>query len=149
MEVLLLKNVPGLGSAGQVKNVAEGYARNYLLPRKLAAPASASAVGQAESLREAAVRREAKTRGEAEELAAILRQATLTFRVKAGEGERLFGSITAADIADTLAREKKINVDKRKIELDTPIKELGARQISIKLHPDVTASVTVVVEREL
>ena len=148
MQVLLLKNVAGLGSAGQVNNVAEGYARNYLLPRKLAVPAGAGAVKQAESLHQAAVRREAQTRQEAEELAAILAQTTLTFHVKAGEGDRLFGSITATDIADALARDKKINVDKRKVELDAPIKELGERQIGIKLHPDVTANLMVVVERE-
>ncbi len=148
MEVLLLKNVTGLGSAGQVKKVNEGYARNFLLPRKLAVTASAGAMKQAQGIKDAAVRRETKTRGEAEALAAILKQTTLTFRAKAGEGERLFGSVTSGDIAEALAREKNIVIDKRKIELANPIKELGARQVEIKLYPDVIATVTVNVEKE-
>ena len=148
MEVLLLKNVPGLGTAGQTKKVAEGYARNHLLPRKLAVLASDSALKQAEALKQAAVRREAKTRGEAEELAALIKQTVLTFRAKAGEGDRLFGSITSGDISDALARERKIIVDKRKIELEDPIKQLGTHAVGIKLHADVTATVTVIVEKE-
>jgi len=148
MQVLLLKNVPGIGSAGQVKKVADGYARNYLLPNKLAIPATDGAVKQAQTIKEAAVRREAKTLVEAQELGKILAQTSLMFRVKAGEGDRLFGSITSADIVDRLA-EKHIVVDKRKIELPAPIKELGERKVPIKLHPEVTAEVTVVVERDL
>ena len=147
MEVLLLKNVPGIGSAGQVKKVADGYARNYLLPNKLAVSATDGAVKQAETIKQAAARRDAKTLAEAQELGKILEQTTLTFTVKAGEGDRLFGSITSSDIADKLS-EKYINVDKRKIELHNPIKELGERKVSIKVHPEVTAEVTVVVERE-
>lgn len=148
MEVLLLKNVPGIGNAGQVKKVADGYARNYLLPHKLAVTATGNAVKQAETIKEAALRREAKTLGEAQQLGDLIRQTTVTFRAKAGEGDRLFGSITAGDIAEALANEKHINVDKRKIELPNPIKELGARQVPIKLHSEVTAPVTVVVEKE-
>lgn len=147
MQVLLLKNVPGIGSAGQVKKVADGYARNYLLPSKLAVPASGGAVKQSETIKEAAARREAKTLGEAQELAKILGETSLTFLAKAGEGDRLFGSITSADIADKLATEKHINVDKRKIELPNSIKELGERQVAIKIHPEVTAQLTVIVER--
>ncbi len=147
MQVLLLQNVPGVGSAGQVKKVADGYARNYLLPHKLAVLADQGAVKQADAVKQAALRREAKTKSEAEELAKLLSQTTLTFRAKAGEGDRLFGSITTGDIADVLARDKRITVDKRKIEAD-PIKELGTRRVPIKLHPEVTAQVTVVVEKE-
>ena len=148
MEVLFLKNVPDVGNAGQVKKVSDGYARNYLLPHKLAVVATSGAVKQAESIKEAAVRRETKTMAEAQELARQLGLVTLNFTAKAGEGDRLFGSITSGDIADKLATDKHINVDKRKIELDVPIKELGARQVAIKVHADVTAQVTVVVERE-
>ena len=148
MEVLLLKDVPSIGTAGQVKKVNDGYARNYLLPRKLAVLASEGAVKQAETIKAAAVRREAKTLADAQELARQLGQIMLTFRAKAGEGDRLFGSITSGDIADALARDKHIKVDRRKIELDAPLKELGERQVAIKLHPEVTAQVTVVVERE-
>lgn len=148
MEVLLLRDVPGIGSAGQIKRVADGYARNYLLPRKLAVAATSGAVKQAESIKQAAARRDAKTLTEAQELANQLSQTTLTFQAKAGEGDRLFGSITAGDIAEALAADKHIQVDKRKIELPSPIKELGTRQVAIKLHPEVTAQVTVVVGKE-
>ncbi len=148
MQVLLTQNVPGIGHAGEVKKVADGYARNYLLPRKLAVLASEGAVKQAEAIKQAVIRREAKTRGEAQELAKLIEKVTLTFRAKAGEGDRLFGSITAGDIVDALAREKGITVDKRKIELDSPIKELGTRPVAIKLHPEVSANVMVVVEKE-
>lgn len=148
MEVLLLQDVPGIGSAGQVKKVADGYARNYLLRRKLAVAATSGALKQAEGIKQAVARREAKTRAEAEELANLLGQTSLTFQAKAGEGDRLFGSITSADIAEALATEKHITIDKRKIELPTPIKELGTRQVAIKLHPEVTAHVVVVVGKE-
>jgi large subunit ribosomal protein L9 len=148
MQVLLMQNVAGIGNAGEVKKVADGYARNYLLPRKLAVVASQGAVKQAEAIKQAVLRREAKTRAEAQELAKIIEQVTLTFRAKAGEGDRLFGSITSADIVESLAREKGITVDKRKIDLNSPLKELGTHQVAIKLHPEVSAKVAVVVEKE-
>lgn len=149
MQVLLLQNVPSVGNAGEVKRVTDGYARNYLLPRKLAVVATDGAVKQAEAIKQAVVRREAKTREEAEELAKLIEKVTLTFRAKAGEGDRLFGSITSGDIVDALAREKGITVDKRKIELDSPLKELGTHQVAIKLHPEVSAKVMVVVEKQV
>jgi large subunit ribosomal protein L9 len=148
MQVLLMQNVPGIGNAGEVKKVADGYARNYLLPRKLAVAATSGAVKQAEAIQQAVVRREAKTRAEAQELAKLVEQVTLTFRAKAGEGDRLFGSITSADIAEALAREKGITVDKRKIDLGNPLKELGTHQVAVKLHPEVSANLAVVVEKE-
>ncbi len=148
MQVLLLQDVPGVGKAGQVKSVADGYARNYLLPRKLAVSATEGALKQAQSIKDAAARRDAKTLEEAQRLAELLKETTLTFRAKAGEGDRLFGSITAGDIADALASEKRITIDKRKIEMPNPIKELGTRKVDIKIHPEVTAPVTVIVEKE-
>ena len=148
MEVLLMRDVPGIGTAGQVKKVTDGYARNYLLPKKLAVVATGGAIKQSQSIKEAAARRDAKTLGEAQQLADLLRQTMLNFSAKAGEGDRLFGSITAGDIADALAKEKHINVDRRKIELSSPIKQLGAHQVAIKVHPEVTATITVVVEKE-
>jgi large subunit ribosomal protein L9 len=148
MEVLLMRDVPGIGTAGQVKKVADGYARNYLLPQKLAVTATGSAIKQSQSIKEAAARRDAKTLAEAQQLGDLLKQTTLSFRAKAGEGGRLFGSITSGDIADKLATERHINVDKRKIELPNPIKELGTQQVPIKVHTDVTAPITVVVEKE-
>ena len=149
MQVLLMQNVPGIGNAGEVKKVSDGYARNFLLPRKLAVVATDGAVKQAEAIKQAVVRREAKTRGEAEELAKLIEQVTLTFHAKAGEGDRLFGSITSGDIVDALAREKGITIDKRKIELNSPLKELGTHKVAIKLHPEVSANVMVVVEKQV
>ncbi len=148
MEVLLLKDVPGVGRAGQTKKVADGYARNYLLARHLAVVATPTAMRQADRLREASIKREADTLDEARKLAAMLEQVRLTFRVKAGENDRLFGAITAGDIAEALQRDNQITIDKRRVELETPIKELGEHQVPIKVHPEVSAAVTVSVERE-
>jgi large subunit ribosomal protein L9 len=148
MQVLLLKNVPSIGKAGEVKKVNDGYARNYLLPNKLAVPASEGAVKQSEQIKEAAVRRDAKTLSEAKELGAMIDKVTLVFRAKAGEGDRLFGSVTSGDIADALAREKGITIDKRKIALESPIKDLGNHRVTIKLHPEVSAALMVTVEKE-
>ncbi len=148
MEVLLVKDVPGIGKAGQTKKVSDGYARNYLLARQLAVVATPSALKQAEKLRQASIKREAETREEARTLAGVLDKIQLTFRVKAGENDRLFGAITAGDIAEALEREHAITIDKRKIELETPIKELGEHRVPIKLHPEVSAAVSVSVERE-
>jgi large subunit ribosomal protein L9 len=114
----------------------------------LAVVATDGAIKQSDAIKQAVVRREAKTRAEAEELAQLIEKVTLTFQAKAGEGDRLFGSITSGDIVDALAREKGITVDKRKLELVSPLKELGNHSVAIKLHPEVTANVMVVVERQ-
>src|SRR5437867_2607879 len=132
MEILFVKDVPGVGRAGQKKKVSAGYARNFLLPRHLAVVATDNAMKQAESLQKAAIKRETDTREEARALAELLEKVHLHFSVKAGESNRLFGAITAADIADALEREQQINVDKRKIEMDSPIKELGGHRVPIK-----------------
>jgi large subunit ribosomal protein L9 len=148
MQVLLIKDVPGVGKAGQTKNVADGHARNYLLPRGLAVIATEGAVKQSESLKLAAAKREAETLQEAQLLANALNAIRLDFKVKAGENDRLFGAITTADIAGRLQQDHQITIDKRKIELDHPIKDLGQRGVPIKLHPEVTANLQVLVERE-
>lgn len=148
MEILFVKDVPGIGKAGQTKNVADGYARNYLLPRHLAVVASSAAVKQAEGLKLASAKREAETLQEAQLLANALNGIQLTFTVKAGANDRLFGAITAADIAGRLEKEHQIHLDKRKIELEHPIKDLGERRVPVKLHPEVNAGVRVMVERE-
>ncbi len=148
MQVLLVKDVPGIGKAGQTKDVADGHARNYLLPRGLAVVATHGAVKQAEALKLASAKRDAETLQQAQTLANALNALRLTFQVKAGANDRLFGAVTAADIATRLEKEHKINIDKRKIVLDHPIKDLGQRGVPIKLHPDVTAHVQVMIERE-
>ena len=148
MQVLLVKDVPGIGKAGQTKHVADGHARNYLLPRGLAIIATNSAVKQAEALKLAAAKRDAETLQESQLLANTLNAIQLNFQVKAGANDRLFGAITASDIAARLQKEHQINIDRRKIELDHPIKDLGKRGVPIKLHPEVTAHVQVMIERE-
>jgi len=148
MEVLLTETVDNLGSAGEVKKVADGYARNFLIPKGLAVPATARALKQAELRRQAEARRQQREKVEAESLARTLSQVTLTFRVKAGEKDKLYGSITNADIAEAFERETGQAIDKRKVELEEPIRELGSYYVPIKLLPDLAPRVTVVVERE-
>lgn len=148
MQVLLVKDVPSIGKAGQTKNVADGYARNYLLARGLAVVATAGAVKHADALKLSAAKRDAETLQEAQLLANALNAIQLNFQVRAGANDRLFGAITGADIATRLQNDHKINIDKRKIELDHPIKDLGQRGVPIKLHSDVTAHVQVMIERE-
>jgi len=148
MKVLLTETVDNLGSAGEVKKVADGYARNFLIPKGLAVPASAAALKQAELRRQAEARRQQRVKVEAESLATTLSQVTLTFRVKAGEKDKLYGSITNADIAEAFERETGHTIDKRKVELEEPIRELGSYYVPIKLLPDLAPRITVIVERE-
>lgn len=148
MEILLTKDVPGIGKAGEVKKVADGYARNYVLPRKLGVVATPNAIKQAERQRELDAKHHAQTLTEAQALAARIDAITLTFQAKAGENDRLFGSITAADIAERLEQENRIAVDKRKIDLEDSIKSLGPHRVAIRLHPNVVAHLSVNVEKE-
>lgn len=147
IEMILMADVADLGAEGQVVKVADGYARNYLIPRKLAAPVT-----------EATRRRLAKQRREREEqqkleltaakdLAARMSKVSCTIAAKAGTEEKLYGSVTNADIADSL-KSQGFAIDKQKIGLDEPIKELGVYDISIKLHPEVEATVKVWVVEE-
>ena len=147
MQVLLLKDVEQVGRAGEVKRVADGYARNFLIPRGLATMASPGAIKKAELEREAVARRQAKELSEAQALAQALDGRTVSFRARAGEQDRLYGSITKADIAEELEKHVRQEVDRRKIELDEPIKELGTHAVTIHLGPDAEATVSVVVER--
>jgi large subunit ribosomal protein L9 len=148
MQVLLTKNVEQLGQAGEVKAVADGYARNYLLPQGLAVLATPGAIKQAEKLRRAEAQRQAKALSEAQILAGILDGMTVTFQARAGEGDRLYGSITTSNIADALSEKAGQEVDRRKIELEDTIKEIGDHAVTIRLAPEAVAKVTVVVERE-
>lgn len=148
MEILLLKDVEGLGHAGEIKKVAGGYARNFLIPRGLAVPADAGARKRAEAIREASQRRQQRQLSEAQTLAAKLNGLTLRFKVKAGEKDRLYGSITNADIAEAIEREIGQTVDRRHIELERPIRELGVHKVPVRLMAKIEPIVTVVVERE-
>jgi large subunit ribosomal protein L9 len=148
MQVLLLKDVDGLGEIGEVKKVADGYARNYLIPRGLAVPATEGAVRQMEAARQARLRRHAKALTEAQLLAQLLDGTTLTFHARAGETDRLYGSITNAHIAQALAEKFEREIDKRKIDLEEPLKELGTHAVTVRLAPEAEAKLTVIIERE-
>src|SRR5215469_3836611 len=147
MEVILKEDVPKLGHRGDVVRVAEGYGRNYLLPRKLAIEATRGNKAVIEQMKQAAVRRSAVEKSDAEALSKQLEGVSLTFRRKAGEKDHLFGSVTSADIAEAL-EQKGFNIDRRKIQLHEPLKALGEFEVAIKLHRDVTSKVKVTVEKE-
>ena len=148
MNVLLLQDVERLGQAGEVKRVADGYARNYLFPRELAVLATPGAIKQAEAQRKAEVRREVQAITEAQALAAELDGLTVTFQARAGETERLYGSITNVNIAEALSEKVGQEVDRRKIVIDDPIKTLGSFTVHVKLHKSVIADVAVSVVAE-
>lgn len=147
MEVILREDIPQLGQRGDIVTVKDGYARNYLLPRKLAMPASAGNRKQVAEMKAAGARREANEKAAAESLAAQLAAVTLTISAKAGESDQLFGSVTAMDIAAALEA-KGFNIDKRKVQLEEPIKTIGEYPVPVRLHREVTAAVKVNVVRE-
>ena len=146
MRVILKREVRGLGRPGEVKDVADGYAQNFLLPRGLATVANAGELKQLARERDAQKQKKDRAHGDAEELAAKLATITLVFRLKSGEQGKTFGSVTSKDIAEALEREHKISVDRTKIHLTEPVKTLGAHQVEIRILPDVRATVTVAVE---
>ena len=147
MEVILREDIEKLGSRGEVVKVAAGYARNFLLPKKLAVAANASNKKIVEQERQSHLRKEARQVGEAQDLSKLLNGVTVTILQKAGENDQLFGSVTVKDVADALAS-KNFTIDRRKIQLDDPIKTLGEFKVPVRLHKDVTAEVTVVVGKE-
>jgi large subunit ribosomal protein L9 len=147
MEVILKEDVAKLGSRGDVVKVAEGYGRNFLLPRKLAIEANAGNKSVIEQMKAASVRRSAKEKGQAEELAKQFDGVSVSFQRRSGENDQLFGSVTSSDIADALAK-KGFDVDRRKIQLHEPLKTVGEFTVPIKLHKDVTAHFKVVIEKE-
>lgn len=147
MEVILKEDVPKLGHRGEVVKVAEGYGRNYLLPKKLAIEATTANRAVIEQMKQSAIRKSAVEKADAESLSKQLDGTALTFQRKAGEKDHLFGSVTSSDIAEALER-KGFNIDRRKIQLNEAIKSLGEVEIAIKLHRDVTSKVKVTVEKE-
>ncbi len=145
MKVILTSDVAKIGKSGELKDVADGYARNYLIPQKLAVPAAGGAyrawqhdIANREEKRQ-------RERGEAEIAANRIGSTTLTMGVKVGEGGKLYGSITTQDIADALGR-RGITVDKHKVDLDQPLKSLGTYKVAVKVYAGMTPEVTVVVE---
>ena|ERR1051326_1711791 len=147
MEVILREDIDKLGNRGQVVKVAPGYARNFLLPKKLAVAATDANRKIVEQERQSHLRKEAKQKSEAEDLSKLLTGVSVTIAQKAGENDQLFGSVTSKDVADALAA-KNYNIDRRKIHLEEAIKQLGEYKVPVRLHKDVTAEVTVLVVRE-
>jgi large subunit ribosomal protein L9 len=137
-----------LGARGDVVKVAEGYGRNFLLPRKLAIQANAGNKAVIAQMKAASVRRSAKEKTQAEELAKQFEGVSVSFQRRSGEHDHLFGSVTSGDIADATAK-KGITLDRRQIQLHEPLKTLGEFTVPVKLHKDVTAHLKVVIEKEV
>ena len=146
MKVLLLQDVYNLGQAGEVKTVADGYGRNYLLPMGLATLATPAALKRAERIKQIAIEKRAREKADADALAQLIGNATLTFSARAGEKGKLYGSITASQIAQALAQRLGLeSFDKRKIVLREPIREVGTYSVPVRLSAEVAPKVTVVV----
>jgi large subunit ribosomal protein L9 len=147
MKVIFIKDMKGQGKKGEVKEVSEGYATNFLIPRGVARPATDGNMKTLEQQQASEDKRKAQEKEEAQALGKKLEEMTVVLKAKAGEGGRLFGAITSKQIAEALAGQK-IKIDKRKIELSDPIRSLGVTQIPVKLHPDVKATLKVQVTEE-
>jgi large subunit ribosomal protein L9 len=148
MDVILLSDVDKVGLRGEVVSVARGYARNYLLPRRLAEPATPARIADLERREARRARHEARTFEHAQEIADLLGKTVLRFEVKAGPTGALFGSVTPTDVADEIWRTRKVRVDRRKIRLDEPIKRIGRYELPIELFTDVTVEVKTLVVPE-
>lgn len=147
MEIILRKAVDGLGKEGAVLNVANGYARNFLIPKQLAVLATEKNRRLLEHEQRVLAVKHIKGKQEAEKLAIRIADTTCTIQRRAGEGDRLFGSVTTTDLAEALA-EQSIEIDRRQIEIDAPIRDLGVFMVPIRLHADVIANLQVFVVRE-
>lgn len=139
MKVILLQDVKKIGAKGDILNVAEGYARNYLFPRKLAVEATQGHLKDLEQKKASEVRKKAQIKEDAQKLADRLAAMQVSIATKVGEGGKLFGSITSKDIAEALKAQCDIDIDKKKIDLENPIKSLGVYPVTVKLHPEVQA----------
>ncbi len=145
MKVLFVREVQGTAKPGDVREVSSGYARNYLLPKRIAVVADDRVVEQIKPREEAIRRRAAKALTDARDAAVRMKKLTVTVYAKTGDGGRLFGSVTNADIATQLKREAGIDLDKRKIEVEPPIKSLGPHEVTVQLHTEVSETLRVVV----
>ena len=148
MKVVLTQDVKGLGRKGEIKDVADGYARNFLLPRGLAREATREVLNQ---LQQQEAARQRKARQELEQARAIAQRLDgqeVVVRARAGENGRLFGSVTSQDIAAAIARTFAVQVDRRRVELDEPLRQLGAYPVTLRLHPEVSCRLTVRVQAE-
>ena len=145
---MLTKDVSNVGAAGEIKDVADGYGRNFLIPRRLAVLAGRGVEVEARRIRDASARREAKERDEAQELAEQIGNKTVVVRLRVGAEDKVFGAITNEDIAVALKQQQQVEVDRRKIELREPIKQLGEHVVPLRLHRDVEANINLIVTRD-
>ena len=145
MKVILQQDVKGQGKKGQMVEVSEGYGRNFLLPRKLAIPATADAINTMNLKEKAKKAEEARMKAEAQEIAEKLKECTVKLTAKAGNGGRLFGAVTTKEISDGLMKQYNINIPKQKLVLDEPIKAFGTYQVKAKLGFEISGTVTVMV----
>lgn len=145
---MLTKDVANVGLAGEVKDVADGYGRNFLIPRKLAIVAGKGTEAEARRIRDASAKREAKERDEAQELAELVGNKTVVVRLRVGAEDKAFGSITNEDIAVALRQQQQVDIDRRKIDLKEPIKQLGEHVVPLRLHRDVEANINLIVTQD-
>jgi large subunit ribosomal protein L9 len=148
MQVLFLKDVKGVGHAGDIKEVAGGYAQNYLFPNHLAQQVTDGAVKQAQQLQDAAARKKERKALEAKALADKVNGQVVTFKARTGEGERLYGSITTADVATALSKAIGQEIDRKYVEIEHPIKTIGQHNATVKIATGLTAKIVIVVERD-
>ena len=146
MKVILLTDVPGMGKRDEIVNVSDGYARNFLFPKKMAREATAGATREVQRKRAAEDAREAARRAEAEAKAALLKDKVIHLQVKCGDKGRLYGSVTTEQIAEALAAQYGVTVDKRKIELPEPVRSVGNTEVSIRLYTGISAKMRLNVE---
>jgi large subunit ribosomal protein L9 len=148
LRIMLTKDVANVGQAGEIKDVADGYGRNFLIPRKLAVVAGRGVEAEAKRIREASARREAKERDEAQELAEVIGNKTVVVRLRVGGEDKVFGAVTNEDIAVALRQQQQVEVDRRKIDLKEPIKQLGEHVVPLRLHRDVEAHINLIVTQD-
>ncbi len=146
MKIILKEDVKDLGAIGSIVDVSKGYGRNYLIPRNLAVEANPKNIKQFEHQKKVILEKVRKVRQSAEDIAGQISKMTISIEAQAGEEDKLFGSVTSKDIAEAIA-EQGVEIDKRKILLEEPIKRLGTYSVSVKIHHDVTASVNVEVKK--
>ncbi len=148
MKVILNSDVKGLGKAGELVDAKIGYARNFLFPRKLAVEATPENLEKWEQEQEELKQQRAEERAEAEKLKEELEKLELKIKAKAGKGDRIFGSITSGDIAEELKKAHKLDIDKKKIELKDNIKETGTHEVQVRVYPELTATLKVLIDKE-
>jgi len=148
LKIMLTKDVENVGHAGEIKDVADGYGRNFLIPRKLAVLAGRGVEAEAKRIQDAAARREAKERDQAKELAEEIDNKTVVVRLKVGTEDKVFGAITNEDISTAIKQQHQVEVDRRRIELKEPLKQLGEHQVALRLHRDVDAHINLIITRD-